>query len=316
MIAALAGAGSGALQQPRQLGKHRRRIAFGGRRLAGGKPDLALRHGKAGDRVHQQQHLLVLIAEILGDGERQIARLAPHQRRLVGGRDHHDRAGKSRLAEIVLQELLHLAAALADQPDHRNVGHDVARQHRQQHRFADAGAGENAHALAVAAGDEGVERAHPEIDRGADAPPRMRRRRRGPEGIGLPARGSGPLPSIGSPMAFDHPPEPARRSAAPQAAPTTPRRGSRAARPPARQTASAAHCRRKIRPPRRGWRGRGSRSRRARRPTWHAAALPPPPSSRARRRRGRRSRRRRVPRSARAKPSSPEALSVTRSWSL
>ena len=79
------GPGAGPLQEPRQLGEHRRRIALGGRRLAGGKPDLALRHGKAGDRIHQQQHVLALVAEIFGDGERQIGRpggaSAPARRR-------------------------------------------------------------------------------------------------------------------------------------------------------------------------------------------------------------------------------------------
>ena len=60
---ALPGAGPGPLQQPRQLGEHRRRIALGGRRLAGGQADLALRHGEAGDRIHQHQHVLAVVAE-------------------------------------------------------------------------------------------------------------------------------------------------------------------------------------------------------------------------------------------------------------
>ena len=177
------GAGPGPLQQPRQLGEHRRRIALGGRRLAGGEADLALRHGKARDRIHQHQHVLAFVAEIFGDGERQVGGLAAHQRRLVGGGDHHHRAGEAGVAEIVLQEFLHLAAAFADQPDHRDVGRHVARQHRQQHRFADAGAGENAHALAAAAGQEGIERAHAEIERRADPAAGMRQRRRVAERI-------------------------------------------------------------------------------------------------------------------------------------
>jgi hypothetical protein len=40
--------------------------------------------------------------------------LAAHQRRLVGGGDHDDRASETRLTQIVLQEFLHLAAAFAD----------------------------------------------------------------------------------------------------------------------------------------------------------------------------------------------------------
>jgi len=34
-------------------------------------------------------------------------------------------------------------AALADEPDHRDVRRDISCQHRQEHRLADAGAREN-----------------------------------------------------------------------------------------------------------------------------------------------------------------------------
>jgi hypothetical protein len=40
--------------------------------------------------------------------------LTPHQRRLVGGRDNDNRASEPRFAEIILQQLLHLAAEFAD----------------------------------------------------------------------------------------------------------------------------------------------------------------------------------------------------------
>ena len=115
----LPGPGAGPLQQPRQLGEHGRRIAFRGRRLARRQADLALRHGKAGDRIHQQQHMLALVAEIFGHAQRQIRRLAAHQRRFVRRRDDDDGARQTFLAEIVLDEFLDLAAAFADQPDHR-----------------------------------------------------------------------------------------------------------------------------------------------------------------------------------------------------
>jgi hypothetical protein len=104
--------------------------------------------------------------------------LSAHQRRLVGGGDDHDRAGKPRFAQVVLQKFLHLAAALADEPDDGDIGVDVACEHRQQHRFADPGARENPHALAATAGDEGIERAHAEIERGANPATCMRQRRR------------------------------------------------------------------------------------------------------------------------------------------
>ena len=199
----------GALQQARQLGEHRRRIAFGGRRLAGREPDLALRHGKARHRVHQHQHVLADVAEIFGDRQRQIRRLPAHQRRLVGSGYHHHRTREARRAEIVLQEFLHLAAAFADQTDDRNVGRHVAGEHGQQHRFADAGAGEDAHALAAADGEEGIERAHPEIERLAHAHAGMRRRRRRAEWVWRRPGRQGALPVDRLAHGVDHAAKPA-----------------------------------------------------------------------------------------------------------
>ena len=178
--------GPGALQETRQFGEDRRRVTFGGRRLAGGKSDLSLRHCESGDRIHQHQHVAALVTEIFRDGQRQICSLAAQQRRFVRGGDHDDGAGKAVRTEVVLNEFLHFAAALADQTDHGHVGRDVAGEHRQQHRFADAGTGENAQPLAAAAGHEGIERPHAEVERSTNAPPGMgwwrciaeRRRRR------------------------------------------------------------------------------------------------------------------------------------------
>jgi hypothetical protein len=105
------------LQQPRQFGEHRRRVALGGRRLAGGKADLALRLGETGNRVDQAEHVLALVAEILRQRQRQIGRLPAHQRRLVRGRHHDDGAPQALNPKIVLDEFLHLAPTLADQAD-------------------------------------------------------------------------------------------------------------------------------------------------------------------------------------------------------
>jgi hypothetical protein len=82
--------------------------------VGGSQADLALGHGEARHRVHQHQYVLAEVAEELRDRQREIGRLAAHQRRLVRGRDHHHRAGEAGGTQIVLQELLHLAAALAD----------------------------------------------------------------------------------------------------------------------------------------------------------------------------------------------------------
>src|SRR5215210_3431247 len=57
----------GTLDELRQLCKNRRRITFGHRRLANRERDLALRHRIARERIHDEKHVLALIAEILGD---------------------------------------------------------------------------------------------------------------------------------------------------------------------------------------------------------------------------------------------------------
>ena len=153
---------------------------------------------------------------------RQVGRLAAHQCRLVRGRDHHHRAREAGGAEIVLQELLHFAAALADQTDDGDVGADVAGHHGQQDRLADARAREDAHALAAADRGEGVERAHAKIERLADAAARMRGRRRGPERIWRRPERQRPSPSIGSPMALTtRPSQPSHGRIAPAAVETT-----------------------------------------------------------------------------------------------
>ena len=114
--------GAGALEQARQRGEHRRRIALRGRRLADGEADLAPRHRDARDRVHHQQHVLALVAEVLGDRGRDERAARAHERGLVAGRDDHDRARQPFGAERVLDEVAHLAAALAEQRDHVDVG--------------------------------------------------------------------------------------------------------------------------------------------------------------------------------------------------
>jgi len=58
------------------------------------------------------------------------------------------------------------------------VGVGAARQHRHQHRLADARAGEHAHTLAAAKRSEDVERTHANIEAPTDAGAIMRRRRR------------------------------------------------------------------------------------------------------------------------------------------
>uniref|UniRef100_A0A6V1RAB4 Uncharacterized protein n=1 Tax=Heterosigma akashiwo TaxID=2829 RepID=A0A6V1RAB4_HETAK len=156
-----------AFDQLRQLGEAAGWVALGGRRLADGQRDLALRHRVAGQAVHQQQHMPPLVAEVFGDGGRVMRALQAHQRRRVGRCGNDDAAPAAFLAQDVLDEFLHLAAALADQADDDHIRLGVARHHAEQHALADAGAGEQAQALAAAHRQQGIDGPHAGIQRRA-----------------------------------------------------------------------------------------------------------------------------------------------------
>jgi hypothetical protein len=110
------------VQQARQLGESRRRMAPRRRRLARGQADLAQRQGRSGSTLlHQQQHALALASrEMLGHGHRRRRRrLAPQP---AGGWADVAQHGTTERAmpvgaEIILDELAHLAPPLADQGD-------------------------------------------------------------------------------------------------------------------------------------------------------------------------------------------------------
>ena len=103
-----------ALEQAREQAEHRRRVAASRGRLAGGETDLALRHGEAGEAVHQQQHVEALVAEPLGDPRRGEGGAQAHQRGLVRGRHDDHCSGEAFRPEVVLDELANLSTALAD----------------------------------------------------------------------------------------------------------------------------------------------------------------------------------------------------------
>ena len=107
-----------------------------------------------------KQHVLALVAEVFGDGRGGQGRLHSQQRRLVaGGHDHHA-PGQALRPQVALEEFVHFAAALADQADHAHVGRRVAGHHPQRDALAHARAGEDAHPLAQAAGQQAVDRPH------------------------------------------------------------------------------------------------------------------------------------------------------------
>ena len=179
---------TGAFDQLRQTGKNRRRIAARHRRLADSQRDFALCHGVAGQRVHDQQHVLALIAEIFGDGGGVGRPLQAHQRADIGGRSDDDRTAQALLAEDLFDEFLDLATAFADQSDDDDLRRGVARHHAEQDAFADAGTGKEAHALATPDGQEGIDGTHANIERMVDRCPQHRIDRpslQGAQGFGI-----------------------------------------------------------------------------------------------------------------------------------
>ena len=154
-----------ALNQLRQLGKARRRIALGGGRLANGERNFTLRHGVAGERVHQQQHVLALVAKALGNRRGVRRALHTQQRRRVGRSGHHHRAGAAFFAQNIFDKFFDFAATLTDQPDHNHIGLGVARHHAQQHALAHARSGKQPDALTASHRQQGVDRTHSGVER-------------------------------------------------------------------------------------------------------------------------------------------------------
>ena len=117
---------SGALHEFRQLREHARRESAPRRRLAGGQSDFALGAPEARYAVHHEQHPHAPVAERLGDGRGHVCGLEALHRRAVGrGNDEHGLLHALR-PEVFLDELAHLAPALADERQHRHLRLRVA----------------------------------------------------------------------------------------------------------------------------------------------------------------------------------------------
>ncbi len=141
------------------------------------RPIFALRPRQACDRVHGKHHVLALVAEILGDGGGDERALEAEDGRLVGSGDDDDRPSQTLLAQVAFDELADFAAALADEGDDVDVGGGVAGDHGEQRALPHARAGEDADALALAAGEQAVDAAGAEGEglRNPLATERMRR---------------------------------------------------------------------------------------------------------------------------------------------
>ena len=112
---------AGPFEQAWQEREDGRRIAAQSRRLPCPEPDLALCHRQPRDRVHHEQHVLAFVAERLGNGRGDLGGLQSEQSRLVGRGDYHARPSQPLRAELLIDELLNLAAPFADESDHVDV---------------------------------------------------------------------------------------------------------------------------------------------------------------------------------------------------
>ncbi len=102
-------------------GRDRGRIAAQRGFFAAGKGDLAVRLGKAGDGIGQQQDMQTLIAEMFGHGHGGPGAAAADQRGLVGGGGDDDGAFHPLGPQHPFDELAQFAAAFADQGDDDDI---------------------------------------------------------------------------------------------------------------------------------------------------------------------------------------------------
>ncbi len=121
---------------------------------------------------------------MLGDRHCRVRGLAAQQRRRVGGGNHDHRAGEPGRSKLVLDELAHLPAALADQREHRDVAGGLTGEHPEQRGLAHAGAREQAEPLALAAGGETINCPNAEVQPRPKPAARGGVRRSGADGAG------------------------------------------------------------------------------------------------------------------------------------
>ena len=164
--AAAFGAVAGAFHQLRQSGEHRGRVAA----RDGGSPTasthFALSHGSAaGERVHDQQHMAPLVAEILGDG----CGVGAPCRRISGltsaGQATTTATRQSSSPRLCSMNSFTSRPRSPIRPTTINVGCRIARHHAQQHRLPTPDPGEQAQALAATDGQQAVERADADVQR-------------------------------------------------------------------------------------------------------------------------------------------------------
>ena len=131
------------LQQPWEEGERGWRVAPCRGRFTDRQTDFPLGGGHAGDGVHEQHHVLPLVAEVFGDGRRDVRPLDPNEGGLVGCRNNDDRPGQSFRAKVSLQKLSDLPAAFTDERNDADICIRVFGKHTQENALSDTAAGED-----------------------------------------------------------------------------------------------------------------------------------------------------------------------------
>src|SRR5207247_596014 len=103
------------LHQGWQFGKNGWWITLCCRWFADCQGYLSLRHRISCERVHDQQDILALVSKVFGNCGRVCCTLQPHQRWRVGRRCDDDRTFHAFSTKDLLNKLLDLSAALADE---------------------------------------------------------------------------------------------------------------------------------------------------------------------------------------------------------
>src|SRR5690606_9929843 len=89
--------------------------------------------------------------------------------RCVRRRNDNHRARQTLGSQVLLKELAHFTTALTNESDDNNVNLDTTYDHPEERRLADAGAGEETHALTASERSEYIDRPHARRQRFADA---------------------------------------------------------------------------------------------------------------------------------------------------
>ena len=163
--------GGDALLQRAHVGGERRLIAHRRRNTAEQRRHFRAGLGEAEDVVDEEQHVLALVAEVLGDRQPGQADAGAGARRLVHLAVHQRALGARGRAVVLLRvlvdaeldhlviEIVALAGPLADAGEHRIAAvrpRHVVDQFHDEHGLADAGAAEQADLAALGVGRQQV----------------------------------------------------------------------------------------------------------------------------------------------------------------